>query len=370
MIKSIKFLCGRSHPMRKYKLCASVSILMCCLWSIGIFAQGDASGPAKEFRIVGKRPSPLPGIESNRAYPLLNSRGEIIGSYKGVEAQDGKKYLGTLQNGASFLIDPLTYLIVSKDGSSVITYGDGVDFHEVANVKAKLYSSSGDLIKSLVTDIWAPFAFAVQDNGDFWIAGRKGYNGGASVIARYTSSGDLSGEIRLTSNYAPMRLIFSPDNTSAVLILYNHREGGRLFHYFDANGALKHVQELSDGSYGAEFLSNDKVLVYSGRQWKLYDMNESLTLVSSGQLKGNPLGEYPVTRLPDGSSFTIVTLGNREAGTGYRVQAVRADNGQVFAESVLEGAPHWQPYRFLQVSSAGTVELFADDEIVELQINN
>jgi hypothetical protein len=322
----------------------------------------------KDFEIVATRPSDVAELKTSGSYPVLNSRSEIAGSFRPVGSREEKRYLVSLEGKADFTIEPLTYMVASKDNSRLISYGGHVDHCTISKVSVSIYATNGDLVKSVDTNIWSPFALSAQDNGDFWIAGKDGYSGEAFTIRKYSLDGHLLWEDPLPSR-APMRLVLSLDNRYAGLVLYDQDTDNREVRYYEGNGNLMYEQVMPRFFYGVEFISNDKAVVYSGGEWELYRLTELTSPIASGTLEGNPLGDHPITGLPEKNSFVIVTLGDETTLQGYRIQAIDAEGGQVIAENFFDGSPFWQPYRFSWITERGTVALLIDENrIVELEM--
>ena len=344
-------------------------LIMLCLFMAGVVMLPIASGEqVKEFEIVGTRLSDVADLKSLGSYPVLDSRGEIAGSFRPVGSQEERRYLVSLEGKVDFTIEPLTYLLASRNGNRLISYGGHVDHCTISKVSVSIYATNGVLVKSFDTDIWSPFALCAQDNGDFWIAGKNGYNGEAFTIRKYSSDGQLIWEDPLPTR-APMRLVLSLDNRYAGLVLYDQVTDNREVRYYEGNGNLVREQVMPRFFHGIEFVSNDKVVAYSGGEWELYQLPEATRSIASGTFMGNPLGEHPITGLPGEDSFVIVTLGDETTLEGYRIQAIDAERGQVVAESLFDGSPFWQPYRFSWVTERGAVALLIDEnQIVELEM--
>jgi len=333
--------------------------IVCPLLLIFTIIASTSGQPVKEFQIVRTHPADIADRKLISEYPLLNSRSEISGSYQIIQSGDMKEFLISIEGRASFPIYPMSSFVVSKDGNRVIAYGRHVDHSVISPMQIRTYSSNGELIASLDTDIWPPYCLGIQDNGDIWIAGKDGYRGVSFVLRKISSGGETIWERSLPPK-APMRLVFSLDNSSAALELFDEIEDTRALLHYNRNGDLLHELAMPSFFSGTEFVSNEIVFLHSAYEWRLYRLEDPLSLISAGRLQGNPLGAYPVTGFPRGDTFCLLTTGDADA-RGYRLQAIDSETGQILAESFFAGAPSWQPSRICRVTERENIELLLDE---------
>ena len=343
-------------------------VLICLVCIVSVLAQQQDEYNAKPLPILSRSLSPLSKLDQAREEPLLNSDGEIVGSVQRIGSGADRRLLITPATGVTFSAEEREGVMIAKSGNRVITFGDPVGRHAIKTLSVTVYSADGNLITSVETDVWVPYVLTVADNGDFWIAGKKGYEGQQFILRRYSSSGELLWE-RDVPRSAPMRLVLSPDNSNAAVVFFDDVQGSRTVFYYDQDGNLLHRQVLPKFFFGVEFVSDQQVVVYCGDSWEVHQLGKVDGPVSSGKLKGTPIGKHPVTGYPDGSEFAIVTLGDKESGEGYRLQIFDTETGRLLAEDLFEGSPLWQPYPFTRVTAKGTIELLIDQEIIELQIS-
>lgn len=358
--------------LRSNRFIRAIGLLICLWGSTLIHAQQSnpqGAGNVQKsktgsFREVSRRASALASLDKQREFPLLNSAGEIAGRIRGEIIDGAKKFLVIPQTGAPAMVDPLTYVVISQSGNRIIAYGDDIDRHTVSRVYIKIFSAGGDLIKLLDEDLWSPFALALSSEGEVWIAAKKGYQGRRFVIVRYDASGNPLAENSLPAEI-PMRLVLATDNQHAALVLYNEEQHTRSVQVLDNTGAPLFQKTFDETYHGVEFISDQKFVVYSGSRWMLFDINNADAPISKGMLKGNALGNHPVSGFPGGDKFILVT----HVENGYRVQTINSRSGQTIAENVYAGTPYWQPYRFSRAINSDTIEMLVDTEIVELKIN-
>lgn len=258
----------------------------------------------------------------------------------------------------------LSYTARSKKADRVVNYGDSAHKHVVDKAYVKIQTGRGAPIKSLGLVARHPFTATLTENGTFTIAGNKGAAANATnmFIASYDKNGNKQWEQPLPA-LVPTKVYGSEDNKYTALMLYNPDNRSGSIQYYDAGGRLLFTDKEHTAVSGIEFLPGDKVVVATGNTWYLYRMSGYKPL-ASGVLKGNTVGQYPVTAHPVRDVFTIVSV----AGNGYRLQAFNGTTGALLAESVFPGEPSWQPYRLAEIAADGTIQLTTSREVLTLRL--
>ncbi len=260
----------------------------------------------------------------------------------------------------------LSYTARAKKADRLVSFGDSTYKHVVDKAYVKFHTGTGAPIKSLGLVARHPFAATLTENGTFTIAGNKGAAGSAPAmfVASYDKNGNKKWEQNIPTQ-VPTKVYSSEDDKYTALVLFNPDNVRGSIQYYDARGKLLFTDNLHSGISGIEFLSGDKVVVATGRLWYLYSMS-GYKLLASGALKGNTVGQYPITAHPSRDVFTVVSVAGPK--TGLRLQAFNGTTGALLAESVFPGEPYWQPYRLAEIAADGTIQLTTPLEVLTLRL--
>lgn len=344
----------------KFPLGLTVSLALLFLLQM-TNAQDLSVETTKALRVTSQSASLLTQLDNSRDLPLLNSASEIVGSYRPEVVNAQQKFRVTTASGASLLVAPLQLVLIAKNESRVIAYGDHFEMCTFANLFIKMYSLSGELLKEFDSDLHWPYAVALSTAGDFYAAGKKGLTGLNFVLVKYSRDGDLVWEKSIPPE-SPMRLVLSPSQRYSSLVQYNEDQRTRSLAIFSDEGDRIYRQELQKPLSEMEFVTDDKLVVYSGNTWMLYQIDNDVTLLSQGRMPGNPLGNHPITASSDGERFAIVTSVDQDEG--YHLQVYNSSDGRFIAENYYGGLPHWQPYRIARMIDSQKIELLAEDQLV------
>lgn len=262
-------------------------------------------------------------------------------------------------------IEALSYTLYAPKADRIVTFGDEIEKHVAVNAHLKIYTGAGVLIKSAGEVAQWPFAGALDNNGFFYLVGNRPVRQKPSIyLMKFDANGNKQWEQSLP-DWIPGKLFVSNDH--AAVVLMNGSKTSVLL--YNSTGAMI-MEESSFGAVSAvEMLPDNKVVICTGSAWHLYNLKGTAKeKVASGVLKGNTVGDYPVTSHPSGYFFTILSVGNPESTSSYCLQAFDSNKGSLIAQSIFEGKPSWQPFRLTQVSESGDVELKLDSEMIRLKI--
>jgi hypothetical protein len=336
----------------------AVSILL-LMGSIGpLQAQQATSG----FEVVSRQPlntssKQLLGVSSDKKMTTFQLKGK-----------PEKPQYEIQSNGTTRTVAALSHILFAAKAARIVTYGDSLHRHVVRDAFVNIYSGDGKLIKSLGKVVSHPFVGTLSDNGSFFIAGNRSKTEGQAAMALtcFDQNGNKKWEQQLP-NQAPSLLYSDPQGKYIALVLYNPETISSSIHYYSASGALLFTENKHSSVSGIEFLAHDKVVVTTGSSWYLYGLAGGYKLLHSGALKGNTIGQFPITAQPEGDLFTILTITNADK-EGYRLEAFNAQTGALVAESTFEAEPYWQPYRLATFSDAQTLQLTTSQEQITLRI--
>jgi len=345
---------------RNFRIGLSVLLSLLSLLPV-INAQDLSVENAKALQVTSQTASLLSQLDHSREIPLLNSASEIVGSYRPEIVNSQQKFRVTTASGANLLVEPLQFVFIAKNENRVLVYGNHFEMCTFANLFIKIYSLSGELIKEFDPDLHWPYAVAISAKGDFYAAGKKGRTGLSFVIAKYSRDGKLVWEKSIPPE-SPTRLVLSPNQQFSSLVQYNEDQRTRSLTIFDNVGNRVYRQVLQKPLAEMEFVTDDKLVVYSGHKWVLYQIDNDVTLLSQGRMPGNPLGNHPISASPDGERFAIVTSADQDEG--YHLQVYDSSDGRFVAESYYGGLSHWQPYRLARMIDSQKIELLAEDQAV------
>lgn len=321
-----------------------------------------------ELEIVGTRSFHLDRKTDSRPVGLLmDSRGELVGSTQFIWLDNKKvENFVFIKDGENFQASPLVGAVVSKNKNRVIVYGSFIgNLNMSAPIRVNIYSITGEPIASVDTEMWSFDQYpslCVGDNGEFWVAGAKTKT--SFLLQKYSPDGDLLWEAPLPIK-EPRHLVVSFDNRYVALTLFDWSTGNNEIRFYDENGQIVHAQELPFSFYGVEFISHQKVLLYSADEWELYRLDDLETPLLSEKFRGNP---SEIVALPQAESFLIKSFDKEPCREGYRLQAVDAETGQVLAERFFD-TESFGDFSFVRTTAQGTVEVWPDGTtVMELRI--
>ena len=328
--------------------------------------------PIPEFEIVSTRPSEFDYV--NDSLPLYDTKRKIVGAIQPTGSEDEIQWRVIIQDKTTLTIRMLDAVVIPIHGDRVVAYGDySHGFDETVGLTVSdlnLYSLDGMLLKSIKVDVNSPFCVAaVSHEGDFWVAGSRGYTvHDPFVLRRYTPDGELMWEQPLPDNH-PMRLALSPDSRYATLILQNPVTDHTIIRVYGEDGSVMYEQELPPFFHDVEFISDQEVLLYSSSLWGLYQLDNLQMPLISGKFVGNPFGLYPIMAFPAKDCFLVRTaVVNKKVVIGYHLQAVHMETGRIFAERLFDAASV-QKLEFFRVTDQESFEVLVNgDTIMELRI--
>ena len=325
--------------------------------------------PFPDFETVGTRPVDIPELQNGNVFPLYNSGEDVVGSWQTIWSDQLPENIVSLKNGASFKVSPLNGVLVSKDGTRVIAYGG---FRGSANPSAPIvvdiYSSSGEFLKSVDTDMWSfdqhP-SIRFEDTGGFWVAGIKLKTNDSFFLKKYSSDGQLLWEQPLPVKDLST-IVLSSDHEYGILVYEDFSTQRSEIRVYRKDGTLVYERELPDFFYGVRFITDRKVLFYSGREWELYQIDDLETPLLSAEFHGNPHWIYAI---PQEKSFLIKSYDTDQFQEGWRLQAIDSETGKILAERFFADYPSAEEFQIFQITDEGFIEFLLNNQtIITLRI--
>ncbi len=328
--------------------------------------------PIPEFKIIGTRPVDIPELTAERTSPLLDSKGDPVGyrQIKWIDSSQAESIV-SFKNGANFKVYPLELVEASSDKSRVITYGRLLaDLNMSNNFHVKIYSSSGELIKSvepiMMTVNPVNILLKIENDGDFWLAGIAPEKK-AVVLRKFSPNGELTWERALPLK-EPIHLALSSNGKYAAILLYDSRTNTNEIQYYDEDGNLFSKENSFRLYSGVEFISNHQILLYSDSEWELYRLDNLEAPVASQRFKGGPLAYRPIITFPQKNCFIIRSIDSEQSQEIYQIQARDNETGQIIAESTFEKTPS-QNFNVSWVTEQGSLNVLINEyEVLELRL--
>ena len=164
----------------------------------------------------------ISSMNSQNFFPLYNTKRDIIGAGQSIKTDSEVQKWIIVKDKADFKIRWIDNIVVPVYGDLIVAYGeDSQGWDESLGLVVaylNLYTIDGKLLQSININVNSPFCVAtVSHNGDFWVAGSRGYTKhDPFVIRRYTPEGELMWE-KMLIGATPRQLL--PGTKNLILVV-------------------------------------------------------------------------------------------------------------------------------------------------------
>ena len=204
----------------------------------------------------------------------------------------------------------------------------------------------------------------MYDDGNYIAAGSD-YNENNTIIRKYTNNGSLIWE-RKIRQAADLKIKVSPKNKFISIILRDRLLHKRILYVFNDMGVKLYEEEHPEDMYNFEFISDNKLIIFSPSNWIMYSLENDVVRKARGKLRSKPAGLFPVTGINKGEQFAFLLFS--ESRKDYILTIVDSNTGEITASKNIYKKPIWGIYRSVIINQSNLLEVYAGDEIIKFSM--
>lgn len=310
---------------------------------------------------TGVESSPIKEAIKSNEEVLTDVEGNIVGISKGEIIDSEKKLRLTFQNGKTFLVLPYQFTAISKNLSNIITYGDHFEFDVFNKFFINVYSGDGKPVRTFDSKLFWPYTLGLYDDGNFIAAGSN-YNENNTIIRKYANNGSLIWE-RKIRQAADLKIKVSPGNKFISIILRDRLLNKRILYVFNDMGTKLYEEEHPEDMYNFDFISDNKLIIFSPSNWILYSLGNDVVRKGRGKLRSKPAGLFPVTGINKGEQFAFLLFS--ESREGYILTIVDSNTGEITTSKNIYKKPTLGFCRSVVIDQSNLLEVYIGDEVMK-----
>lgn len=327
---------------RKYLI-----LILVCLCSLEAEAQIFT---ATESRLLTEEEQQLFILDNNRDMVGTMSRSDLSGLMT-IHLADRDIELD----------NPLNQLIISRDGSRIISFGGDFRVCKPASVDLHVYDESGTMLKQWKSAVLPPYAFTIDDEANVYFLGQCPNPDltGKQQLMKFDGNGNFRWARILETNKIPTHLELSPDSQTllAAFISPEIEAMGSELHAFDREGRLLQQYHNPQTVQHLEFVNPERFVLLTADKWQIRNVQTYFQVFAEGHLGGYPLGYSSISKLVEEQVFFLFAADVH--GAGYHMQAIDYQTGELIMSRSFEGIVYRQPYRLIS-KREGTLRMILD----------